>query len=65
MKKIVMILLATFALGTFSSFANAGRCDHYWQTAKDGSVCGDRAADRRQKKKKKKEKTTFILFTTK
>ena len=34
-------------LGTFSSFANAGRCDHYWQTAKDGSVCGDRAADRR------------------
>lgn len=47
MKKIVMVLLATFALGTFSSFANAGRCDHYWQTAKDGSVCGDRAADRR------------------
>lgn len=46
-EKIVMILLATFALGTFSSFANAGRCDHYWQTAKDGSVCGDRAADRR------------------
>lgn len=39
MKKIVMILLATFALGTFSSFANAGRCDHYWQTAKDGSAC--------------------------
>ena len=26
MKKIVMILLATFALSTFSSFANAGRC---------------------------------------
>jgi hypothetical protein len=47
MKKIAMILLATFALGTFSSFANAGRCDHSWQYAKDGSVCGDRAADRR------------------
>ncbi|WP_165688470.1 hypothetical protein [Rodentibacter trehalosifermentans] len=47
MKKIIMILLATFTLSTFSSFANAGRCDHSWQYAKDGSACGDRAADRR------------------
>lgn len=47
MKKIAMILLATFALASFSSFANAGRCDHSWQYAKDGSACGDRAADHR------------------
>lgn len=47
MKKIAMILLAIFAFGTFSSFANAGSCDYSWQRAKDGSACGDRAADRR------------------
>ena len=47
MKKIVMILLVSFALGTFSSFSNAVRCVHSWQTAKYGSACGDRAADRR------------------
>ncbi|WP_167366637.1 hypothetical protein [Rodentibacter rarus] len=47
MKKSIMILLATFTLSTFSSFANAGRCDHSWQYAKDGSACDDRAADRR------------------
>lgn len=47
MKKIIMIFLATFTISTFSSFANAGNCDHSWQTAKNGSACGDRAADRR------------------
>ena len=24
------------------------RCDHYWQIARDGSLCGNRAADRRR-----------------
>lgn len=27
--------------------SGSGRCDYPWQTAKDGSRCGDRAASRR------------------
>lgn len=30
---------------TIGSAAHAGPCDHTWQTASDGSSCGDRAAD--------------------
>lgn len=46
MKKIAFILLATFTFG-LASTAYAGSCDYHWQRAKDGSKCGDRAADRR------------------
>ncbi|MDY4279552.1 MAG: hypothetical protein SOX56_00405 [[Pasteurella] mairii] len=45
MKKIAMLLLATFLFGTVGT-AYAGTCDYHWQRAKDGSRCGDRAADR-------------------
>lgn len=27
--------------------SGSGQCDHSWQYAKDGSKCGDRAADRK------------------
>lgn len=40
-----LILAALLALATTMTFA--GSCDHSWQSAKDGSSCGDRAADRR------------------
>ncbi|RZG64138.1 hypothetical protein EXE25_17535 [Acinetobacter bouvetii] len=40
-----LILVALLALPT--TFAFAGSCDNSWQTAKDCSSCGDRAADRR------------------
>lgn len=43
MKKL--IIAALLALPTTMTFA--GPCDHSWQSAKDGSSCGDRAADRR------------------
>lgn len=46
MKKIATLLLAVFTLGAFSSIAQAGQCDYHWQKAKDGSRCGNRAADR-------------------
>ena len=44
MKKL--IIAAILALPTTMTFA--GSCDHSWQSAKDGSSCGDRAADRRE-----------------
>lgn len=47
MKKIAAFLLAVFALGTVSTIAQAGQCDYDWQGAKDGSRCGDRAANKR------------------
>ena len=40
-----LILAAILALPTTMAFA--GSCDHSLQSAKDGSSCGDRAADRR------------------
>ena len=40
-----LILTVILALPTTMTFA--GSCDHSWQSAKDGSSCGDRAADRR------------------
>ena len=45
MKTIIAALMLTIALA--SSAAYAGNCDHSWQTAKDGSACGDRSADSR------------------
>ena len=40
-------LILTTILVVFSSTTFAGSCDHSWQTAKDGSSCGKRAADKR------------------
>lgn len=45
MKKIIALCLIVLGFAAFA--ANAGRCDHSWQTAKDGSSCGGRAADMR------------------
>jgi hypothetical protein len=42
MRKLIAVLLVMAFAGP--AFA---RCDYSWQTAKDGSNCGDRAADRR------------------
>ncbi|MEE3607493.1 hypothetical protein [Avibacterium paragallinarum] len=46
MKKIALLLLSTFLLGTVST-AYAGNCDYSWQRAKDGSQCGKRASNSR------------------
>ncbi len=43
MKKMIFL----FALLLCSMAAYAGNCDYSWQTAKDGSRCGGRAADQR------------------
>jgi hypothetical protein len=40
-----LLVLANFAISIPA--ASAGPCDHSWQTAKDGSSCGGRAADQR------------------
>jgi hypothetical protein len=42
-----MAALVAMMLATFSDTAFAGNCDHSYDTAKDGSRCGDRAADQR------------------
>ena len=48
----VQILLIAIALAiavpVIPTAANAGPCDHSWQRAKDGSSCGNRAADKRE-----------------
>lgn len=43
MKTLILAILVALPIG--STFA--GSCDHSWDKAKDGSSCGDRAADRR------------------
>ena len=43
MKTFLLTLLIALPVGS----AFAGNCDHSGQTAKDGSSCGDRAADKR------------------
>jgi hypothetical protein len=46
MKKLILAVLATtFTVLSFPTFAQS--CDRSTQTAKDGSRCGDRAADRK------------------
>ena len=42
MKYLLIALTLSLPMTTF-----AGNCDNSWQSAKDGSSCGDRAADRR------------------
>ena len=39
-------ILGLALLVVTSTTAYAGNCDYSWQHAKDGSRCGDRAADR-------------------
>ena len=47
MKNTLFILLTALVLSMgITSKAHAG-CDHSWQTARDGSNCGGRAADQR------------------
>ncbi|MGC6406490.1 hypothetical protein ACNO7K_08665 [Bisgaard Taxon 45] len=46
MKKVAVVLLALFSL-SIANTSFAGNCNYSWQSAKDGSRCGDRAADRR------------------
>lgn len=43
----LMIVVAMLSVSV-PAMAVAGPCDHSWQTAKDGSQCGDRAADQRE-----------------
>lgn len=43
----VVVLCFAMALVLAGAPARAGNCDYSWQTASDGSSCGDRAADRR------------------
>ncbi|MGN6538947.1 MAG: hypothetical protein ACTHKQ_24870 [Mesorhizobium sp.] len=45
MKSLFALLLLAISFATSPSFA--GNCDHSWQTASDGSACGDRSADSR------------------
>ena len=46
MKKIICSLALILTIGTsFNVFA--GNCQHYSDTAKDGSLCGNRSADSR------------------
>lgn len=45
--KLLLAIVTTLALGIPALPALAGSCDRSTQTAKDGSRCGDRAADKR------------------
>ena len=52
MSRVILTATLTYVahysyIRLITSWANAGRGDHSWQYAKDGSACGDRAADRR------------------
>ena len=48
MKTLIIALTTAVVLSLSAGAAFAGSCDNSWQTAKDGSNCGDRAADRRE-----------------
>lgn len=45
MKTLILSFLTLAAVIAAPTQAHAGNCDHSWQTAADGSNCGDRAAD--------------------
>ncbi len=47
MKRILPIITASLITVLAAQAALAGNCDHSWQTASDGSNCGDRSADSR------------------
>lgn len=42
-----VLLLALMLASGWTTVSFAGPCDHSYQQARDGSSCGDRAADRR------------------
>lgn len=48
MKILILSAVMAASLLGVSAPVNAGNCDHSWQTAADGSSCGNRAADRRE-----------------
>jgi len=48
MKLAFTLFFLSIVLTAVPSPSFAGPCDHSWQTASDGSRCGDRAADRRE-----------------
>src|SRR5690606_21145250 len=41
------LIIAATVFAFSAAPASAAQCDHSWQTAKDGSKCGARAADQR------------------
>lgn len=47
MKILAAILIASISYAAMPVASFAGNCDYSWQSAKDGSSCGDRAASRR------------------
>lgn len=47
MKHMMLAVIAATGLTVTIAPAFAGNCDHSYENAKDGSSCGDRAADRR------------------
>jgi hypothetical protein len=47
-RALIFAFAVAVAVPAMPSFATAGNCDHSWQRAKDGSRCGERAADRRE-----------------
>src|SRR6476619_5867873 len=48
-KHLICAFVTVFMVGVAvaSTTVQAGNCDYSWQSAGDGSACGDRAADRR------------------
>lgn len=47
--KIILVaaLMLTIGMLAVPQTASAGQCDHSYQSARDGSSCGGRAADQR------------------
>ena len=47
--KIIIAAIMTLTIGILAvpQTASAGQCDHSYQSARDGSNCGARAADQR------------------
>ena len=47
--KATLLAVALFIVSSVSTVSSfAGPCDHSWETAKDGSSCGGRAADEKE-----------------
>lgn len=49
MIRLILAAVTVLVMGVSvaSVTVQAGNCDYSWQSASDGSACGDRAADRR------------------
>jgi hypothetical protein len=46
--KILILSLTILSTLALAMPVQAGNCDHSWESASDGSRCGDRAADVRK-----------------